>query len=155
MPIFFNQQTIEFHLQAKDVSYIFTVLENNQLGHIYYGSKLTPRESFSHLYTIQQKPYTSNVFDGDLTFSLDTIKQEFPSYGTTDFREPAYQILQENGSRITQFQYKGHRIYQGKPKLDGLPATYVEKETEATTLEISLYDEVIDAEITLQYTRKP
>ncbi len=152
MPIFFNQKTREFHLQAKDVSYIFTVLENNQLGHIYYGSKLTPRESFSHLYTIQQKPYTSNVFDGDLTFSLDTIKQEFPSYGTTDFREPAYQILQENGSRITQFKYKGHRIYQGKPKLNGLPATYVEKEQEATTLEISLYDELIDAEIILQYT---
>ncbi|MET3698398.1 alpha-galactosidase [Bacillus oleivorans] len=152
MPIFFNQKTREFHLQAKNVSYIFTVLENNQLGHIYYGRKITHRDSFLHLYTIQKKTYTATVFDDDLTFCLDTIKQEFPSYGTTDFREPAYQILLENGSRITQFEYKGHRIYQGKLKLDGLPATYVEQEKEATTLEIYLFDPLIDAEIILQYT---
>lgn len=152
MPILYNQDTKEFHLQSKNASYIFTVLENKQLGHLYYGKKLRHRHSFSHLYTSHARANVACVFEGDLDFSLDTLKQEYPSYGTSDFREPAYQILQENGSRITNFEYKGHRIYQGKPKLEGLPATYVEQNNEAATLEISLYDDVINAEMILQYT---
>lgn len=152
MPIFFNKESNEFHLQSKNTSYIFTILNNNQLGHLYYGKKVRHRESFSHLYTSEAKSNVACVFEGDLTFSLDTSKQEFPAYGTTDFREPAYQILQANGSRITNFVYKGHHIFQGKPKLEGLPATYVERAHEAATVEISLVDELIEAEIILQYT---
>jgi alpha-galactosidase len=152
MTIFFNKQSKEFHLQAGNTSYIFNILNNNQLGHLYYGKKVRHRESFSHLYTKEAKANLACVFEGDLSFSLDTSKQEFPAYGTTDFREPAYQILQENGSRITNFVYKRHSIYQGKPELEGLPATYVEKENEASTVEISLYDELIDAEIIMYYT---
>ncbi|MDQ0199450.1 alpha-galactosidase [Neobacillus ginsengisoli] len=152
MPIFFNKESNEFHLQSKNTSYIFTILKNNQLGHLYYGKKLRHRESFSHLYTSEAKSNVACVFEGDLTFSLDTSKQEFPAYGTTDFREPAFQILQENGSRITNFVYKGHHIFKGKPKLEGLPATYVERAHEAATVEISLVDELLDAEIILQYT---
>lgn len=152
MTIFFNKQSKEFHLQAGNTSYIFNILNNNQLGHLYYGKKVRHRESFSHLYTKEAKANLACVFEGDLSFSLDTSKQEFPAYGTTDFREPAYQILQENGSRITNFVYKRHSIYQGKPELEGLPATYVEKENETSTVEISLYDELIDAEIIMYYT---
>ncbi|XJZ26713.1 alpha-galactosidase [Bacillota bacterium Lsc_1132] len=152
MPIFYSKETNEFHLQSEKVSYIFTILKNNQLGHLYYGKRLKHRDSFSHLYTSKAKPNVACVFEGDLSFSLDTSKQEYPAYGTTDFREPAYQILQENGSRITNFVYKEHKIYSGKPNLEALPATYVEEEGEATTLEISLYDELINAEIILYYT---
>jgi alpha-galactosidase len=152
MPIFFNKESNEFHLQSENTSYIFTILRNNQLGHLYFGKKLRHRESFSHLYTSKAKSNVACVFEGDLSFSLDTSKQEYPAYGTTDFREPAYQILQENGSRITNFEYKSHTIYHGKPKLEKLPATYVEHEDEASTLEISIYDQLIDTEIILQYT---
>lgn len=152
MPIFFNDKTKEFHLQAKDTSYIFTVLKNNQLGHVFYGKKLKHRDSFEHLYNVEIKNSNGNKLDEDETFHLDRIKQEYPSYGTTDFREPAYQVKQENGSRITNFVYKNHSIYQGKPELEGLPATYVESDDEASTLEISLYDTLLDAEIVLLYT---
>ncbi|MBP3040080.1 alpha-galactosidase [Bacillaceae bacterium Marseille-Q3522] len=151
MPIFHNESTREFHLQAKDVSYIFTVLENEHLGHLYYGKKLHHRDSFSHLYTLRHRGNTSFVFEGNNRFSLDLLRQEFPSWGTTDYREPAYQIVQENGSRISNFVYKSHNIYKGKKPLDGLPATYCEDESEATSLEIVLYDEVTDAEIILVY----
>lgn len=152
MPIYYSHETKEFHLQAKNVSYIFNILRNNQLGHIYYGKKLQHRESFNHLYREEFRDNSTHVFEGDQTFSLDELKQEYPSYGTSDFREPAYQILQENGSRITNFEYKSHTIYYGKPRLQGLPATYVERDDEATTLEIILYDKLINAEIKLFYT---
>ncbi|WP_449354250.1 alpha-galactosidase [Virgibacillus natechei] len=150
--IIFNESTKEFHLQAKDTSYIFTVLRNNQLGNLYYGKKIRHRESFAHLIIERKRSNVSNVYEGEESFSLEVLKQEYPSYGTTDYREPAFQVLQENGSRITSFEYNGHQIYKGKKKLEGLPATYVEYEDEAESLEVSLYDQLIDAEIKLLYT---
>ncbi|GAB3056033.1 alpha-galactosidase [Virgibacillus ainsalahensis] len=150
--ILFNESTKEFHLQAKDTSYIFKVLRNNQLGHLYYGKKIRHRDSFAHLFTRRNRSNISNVYEGEESFSLEVIKQEYPSYGTTDYREPAYQILQEDGSRITNAEYNGHRIFKGKKPLKGLPATYVENNEEAESLEISLYDHLIHVEIKLTYT---
>lgn len=121
--IYFNKQTMEFHLQNERISYIITVLENGQLGHLYFGKRLTNRDSFQHFLQMRTQSHTAYVYENDFLFTLDTIRQEYPSYGTTDFREPAYQIKQENGSRITNFVYKTHRIMAGKPKLKGLPAT--------------------------------
>ncbi|RCW64228.1 alpha-galactosidase [Saliterribacillus persicus] len=152
MAIYFNEQAKEFHLQTENTSYILNILRNEQLGHLYYGKKVKHRESFDHLLALGYRATVSNVIEDDTAYSLELIKQEFPSYGTTDFREPAFQILQENGSRITDFKYKDHKIFQGKKKLDGLPATYVEADSEAETLEISLVDKEIDAEIILSYT---
>ncbi|MFP3322418.1 alpha-galactosidase [Planococcus sp. SIMBA_160] len=152
MPILYNDATREFHLQTEKTSYIFSILKNEQLGQLYYGKKLRHRDSFERLFHIEEMPNTACVYEGDLVFSLDILKQEYPAYGTTDFREPAYQVLQQDGSRITNFVYQNHKIYQGKNKLEGLPATYVEDDTEATTLEISLYDEALDMEIQLSYT---
>ncbi|WP_141431011.1 alpha-galactosidase [Bacillus sp. 03113] len=152
MPIYFNKKTNEFHLQGAEVSYIFYILPNNQLGHLYYGRKIKHRESFAHLGKIKTRGAVASVFEGNREFSLDLIKQEYPSYGTTDFREPAYQILQEDGSRITDFQYKGHQIFKGKLSLEGLPSTYVEHDHEATSLAIFLYDDLLEVEIQLLYT---
>ena len=79
-------------------------------------------------------------YEGDRFFSLEALRQEYPAYGTGDMRYPAYELLRENGSRLSGFVYQSHRIYPGKPKPPGLPATYVEKENEAETLEITLKD---------------
>ncbi|WP_186580393.1 alpha-galactosidase [Aquibacillus kalidii] len=152
MTIHFNNQTNEFHLQTKNVSYIFKRLENNQLGQIYYGKRLRHRDSFERLYHVSHRPNTNYEYEGNLEFSLDLIKQEYPTFGNTDFREPAFQLLQENGSRTTNFEYNTHCVYKGKKQLEGLPATYVEREEEATTLEISLLDAVINVEMKLSYS---
>lgn len=152
MPIYFNENTKEFHLQNKGLSYIFTIMKNNQLGHLYYGRRIRNRESFQHLFQEQSRAGMSCVFEGDLSFSLDILKQEYPAYGSTDYREPAYQILQENGSRTTMFEYQSHFIYSGKPRLEGLPATYTEEDDEAATLVVTLVDSLIDAKIELFYT---
>ncbi|QDP39637.1 alpha-galactosidase [Radiobacillus deserti] len=152
MPIFYNEANQEFHLQTSEASYIFHVLPNGQLGHLYYGKRMKHRPSFQHLYYVREQPNTANVFENHLDFSLDTVQQEYPSYGTTDFREPAYQIKQPSGSRITDFRYINHRIYVGKQRLEGLPATYVENEREATSVEVVLVDELIQMELILQYS---
>lgn len=152
MPIQYHKPTQTFHLYNGQVSYIFKVLRNNQLGQLYYGKRVNDREDFDHLFEIRQRPMAPCAFEGDLTFSLEHIKQEYPAYGSGDMRHPAIDILQENGSRIVNFTYQSHEIISGKPQLKDLPATYVENNDEATTLLITLFDEVIDTKIILSYT---
>jgi alpha-galactosidase len=154
MPVFINEYNKEFHLKSKGSSYIFKVLSNGHLGQLYYGKAIRHRDDFSYLLQLPNEPVgnASFVYEGDNIFTMEVIKQEYPSYGTTDYREPAIQVIQENGSRITDFKYKEYKLYKGKPKLKGLPATYVEDKSEASTLEIILYDGVIDAELRLIYS---
>ena len=85
---------------------------------------------------------TACVYEGNRKFSLEHLKLEYPVYGSSDYRYPAVEILQENGSRISEFTYVSHTVTDGKPKLSGLPATYTENDEEAQTLCVKLKDEV-------------
>lgn len=151
MGILFLEESKEFCLYNKEISYIFQVLKNGQLGQLYYGKHLHNR-SYAHLLEFGRRDMANCSFEGDSAFSLEHIKQEYPSYGSGDVRYPAYEILQKNGSRVTKFRYASHRIYPGKPKLKGLPATYVEDDREAATLEITLEDSLIQTKLILSYT---
>ena len=151
--IYINKENREFHLQGPNVSYIFNVMKNEQLGHLYFGKKIRHRESFKHFF--YQPEVGIGIIahhENDPGFSLEYYKQEYPSYGTTDFRKPAFELESEDGSRVSDFVYKGYRVYKGKEKLDGLPSTYVESEDEANTLEIELKDEVLNCKLFLTYT---
>lgn len=152
MSIIFHENSRTYHLFNNKISYIFTVLKNGSLGQIYFGKHIRDREDFSHLLELQHRPLSPCVFEGDKFFSLDQIKQEYPSYGSSDYRRPAFEIRQPNGSNISAFSYRSHRIFKGKQPLAGLPATYVEQEEEAQTIEITLADELLKAEIVLSYT---
>ena len=152
MSIFYHETSQEFHLKNESVSYIMKVLKNGQIGQLYYGSAIPDKEDFGYYIETMHRPMSSYLFEGNLTYSLEHLKQEYPSYGTTDYREPAFEILQENGSRISDFVYESHKIYDGKPELQGLPAVYVEEKEEAQTLEIILRDSLTGAKMTLYYT---
>ncbi len=152
MGIIFQENTGEFHLYNGQISYLMKILRNGQLGQLYFGKKIPPKEDYGYLLENRYRPASAYVFDNDYSFSLEHLKQEYPAYGTTDFRMPALEILQPNGSRITDFQYVSHKIYKGKPALKGLPATYTESEEEADTLELLLRDELLQIEMTLVYT---
>ncbi|MCM1988304.1 alpha-galactosidase [Oceanirhabdus seepicola] len=152
MAILYNEKTKEFHIYNKWISYIMGILKNNSLGHLYFGKRLIHRESFQSLNKLERRDYTANVYENDNKFSLEHIKQEYPSYGSGDYRYPAYEIKHENGSIISEFQYYSHKIYKGKKRLKGLPSIYVESEQECETIEINLMDELTNAKIILSYT---
>ena len=152
MPIIYNEKTREFHLYNQEISYIIKILDNDQPGQLYYGKRLTHREDFSHLFEYAMRDMSPYAFEGNSTFSLENIKQEYPTLGCGDMRFPAYEIERENGSHVVEFVYKEHKIYNGKPKLEGLPATYVESDDEAQTLELVLEDTSINTRIVLLYT---
>lgn len=152
MAILYHESSQTFHLFNEKISYIFTVLKNRQLGQLYFGKRVHDREDFSYLLELRDRPMSACVFEGDKKFSMEHIKQEYPSYGSGDMRYPAYTAVQENGSRISEFVYAGHKIKSGKPALLNLPATYVEAEDEAETLEVYLEDAVSGTGMTLRYT---
>ncbi len=152
MSIIFHEHSKEFHIYNEEISYIIKILDNNQLGNLYYGKKIHDKDSFSYLLQGKLRSLAAYVFEGDYSLSLQYTKQEYPSYGTTDFRYPAFEVKQENGSRITNFEYKSYEIFHGKKRLQGLPSTYVEDNNEAQTLEITLFDSLIDTELVLSYT---
>lgn len=99
-----------------------------------------------------ERPITSYLYENDRTFSLEHIRQEYLVFGTMDYRQPAVDIRQENGSRILDFKYQGYTITKGKPALEGLPATYTESDDEAETLTLSLKDEISGVCAELLYT---
>lgn len=152
MAIQYHKSSNTFHLYNDQISYIMTILKNGQLGQLYYGKKLKDKEDFSYFLELRPRPMAPCAFEGDLTFSMEHIRQEYPSYGHGDMRHPAYEIISENGSRISEFIYVSHVIQKGKPRLDQLPATYCESEQEADTLLITLHDEVLDMDLVLSYT---
>jgi len=152
MGIVYHEKAMEFHLFNDQISYIITILDNHQLGQLYYGKRLTDRDSFGHLLELAYRDMSPCAFEGNHEFSLENIKQEYPAYCSGDSRYPAFQIKDSKGSLISDFIYKKHVIYDGKPKLEGLPATYVENPGEAVTLEIMLEDELLQTELVLTYT---
>lgn len=153
MGIFFDATRKIFHLKAKDTSYVMEVVRDGYLVHLYWGRKV---QEYHHPNYLQQmdRGFSGNPYQHkeDRTFSLDTLPQEYPQYGNSDFRKPAYQIQLENGSTVTDLRYDSHTIHKGKKPLDGLPATYVEKEEEADTLEITMIDKLIGLKVILSYT---
>lgn len=152
MSIRFHEKSKEFHLYNTQISYIIKVLENGQLGHVYYGKHITDREDFGHLIEYARRDMGACPFEGKSTFSLEHLQQEYPAFGSGDTRYPAFEVERKNGSRVVDFQYLTHNIIKGKKKIQGLPAVYVESDEEADTLEIVLEDKLIQTQIILSYT---
>lgn len=149
--IHFREENKQFHLNNGEISYIFKVSSDGKLLHLYYGKAL-PEKDYAYLIEMHHRPMTTYRQENDLLYSLEHLKQEFPEYGTTDFRHPAISLRQENGSKITDFTYLKHEIINGKPKLENLPATYVENNSEGKTLIVTLKDDVTNVEVELLYT---
>ena len=151
--ISFDATNKQFHLYNDRISYVMKVLRDGQLGQLYFGARLPETRDYGYFVdTEHYRPTTAYVFDNEYGFSREHLRQEYPSYGTTDFREGAVEIAQKDGSHITDFRYVSHEIAAGKPKLAGLPATYVESADEAETLKITLRDEKIGVDLVLSYT---
>ncbi|MCJ1994745.1 alpha-galactosidase [Lactococcus piscium] len=152
--ITFDERNQVFHLSNKTISYIIGLERAAYLSHLYFG-KAIKRYQNSRQYPLIDRSFSPNPAGLPLKtrdFSLDVLPQEMPSHGHGDFRNPAVQIKQVNGSSITDFVYDSYEIIAGKPALKGLPATYVESDSEAETLVITLVDRLLDLTLKLSYT---
>ncbi|MBN2980334.1 MULTISPECIES: alpha-galactosidase [Cohnella] len=152
MPIEFEASTRTFHLQSGNISYALRIVKDGYLAHVYWGRKVKAPAFGDPIPSTSRPSFQPNPFPEDETFSLDTLPQEYPGYGTSDFRAPAYQVRLADGTTISEFKYAGHRIMAGKPALEGLPSVYAESEGEAETLEIELADAAAGLRLIASYT---
>ncbi|MNM40417.1 Alpha-galactosidase [compost metagenome] len=152
MAIFYNETEGIFHLQSKDMSYVIQLV-NGYPAHAYWGERLRQQGDLTGLIrTIERCSFIPNSVPEDHSISLDTLPQEYPQYGSGDFRNPAYQVQLEDGTRVTELKYRTHRILDGKSALEGLPSVYVEEGDEAETLELELVDSYSGLVVILRYT---
>jgi alpha-galactosidase len=152
MNITFDKASKSFHLQTGKTSYIMQIHKDGYLAHLYWGKQIRNAGSNELLSLKARGSFSPNPDNEDNAFSLDTLPQEYPAYGNTDFRVPAYEVQLENGTTITDLRFVSYNILNGKPTLKGLPSTYVEAEAEAMTLEIVMFDSLIGLKAVLTYT---
>lgn len=149
--IFYNEKDKAFKLRANNTDYMMKVCEEGYLAHVYYGNKV-PDEDLTYLLRLDESPFTPATNDRDRASFMDTLPFEYPCFGIGDYRESAFKIMDANGMSTCDLRYVSHKMYEGKPKLEGLPATFATEESGCSTLEITMYDKYADIEVVLIYT---
>ena len=149
--IFYNEKDKAFKLRANNTDYMMKVCEEGYLAHVYYGNKV-PDEDLTYLLRLDESPFTPATNDRDRASFMDTLPFEYPCFGVGDYRESAFKIMDANGMSTCDLRYVSHKMYEGKPKLEGLPATFATEESGCSTLEITMYDKYADIEVVLIYT---
>ncbi|MCD8390808.1 MAG: alpha-galactosidase [Firmicutes bacterium] len=136
-----------FHLRGKNISYIMSVNECGDLLHCYYGKKLRGK-SYDW---IKQRWIIWGGYASD-KWTLDICPQEYPAYGYTDLRSPAYRIIGKNGSGVSRLTYKSHKITENAAsEIEGMPSLFAGGKN-AQTLDITLEDKNLGYEVVLSYT---
>lgn len=126
-----------------------TVQQKEYLGHVYYGKKVRSAVGRTLL---REKEYSyMDGKPGDKCTFMDGFPFEYSFGGTGDFRPNSLEVKNADGFMGCELTYRSHRIFDGKKKLESLPATFG-KETETKTLEIELLDEATGLVVTLSYS---
>lgn len=147
--ITFDKENNIFKLDTPNTSYVFG-LDEDYLIHYYYGKKLLGNDVryLSRLYEGNNLPSVNNR---DKNSFLDAAPFEYPAGGIGDYRNHALEILTEEGTTACELKYDSHRIFKGKEKLEGLPATFGEKDS-VETLEVTLKDSILNLHAVLSYS---
>lgn len=149
MAIIFQEQTKQFYLNTKNTSYVME-LYAGQLAHAYWGCRIPALPSLDQLYPYRfGADFSATDLPDTRFFSSDKLPQEYPTFGSADMRSPALHLHNEGGDTVTRLRYDSHRIFDGKPVLSGLPATYGDG---CESLEITLKDDFTGLCAVLCYT---
>lgn len=155
MSIHISKDERLFHLETEKSSYIFRVLENQQLQHLYYGKRIRVKENYENLASYQTSGFEVSYTADEEQIQLSMISNEYASYGKGDFRHPGYQVQDVTGSRITELKYQGYTLSTGKKRLEILPSTFDDEGDRSEVLTITLKDDVIGLVVKLNYTVFP
>ena len=148
---YFEKERI-FKLDTKNSSYVIGMADREGfLGHVYYGKKLA-EANLSYLMRVYEGIRTPETNNRDRLSFYDAFPMEYPTHGIGDFRESALRVEDAEGHWATKLTYRSHEIFRGKKKLQGLPATWCEREEECETLELTLEDKEAKLAVVLSYS---
>lgn len=146
----FCENEMMFRLRAKDTDYVMKVVDGYLL-HVYYGNKVGD-DDLSYLLRLDEYPHTPSQNPRDKGVFMDCAPFEFPCFGVGDYRESALKVRDSEGMSACDMKYVSHRIFDGKPKLEGMPATFSTEESPAQTLEITMSDDHTGLKAILVYS---
>lgn len=151
MSIHFNSEQKLLTLQTVHSTYQMQVDDYGFLRHLYYGRRVGS-VSMDYIFNYYDRGFSGNPYDlrYNRSFSLDTMPQEYTSFGVGDFRINGLSVINGDGSYGADFRYVSHEITQGKYSIPGIPAVY-DNGGEAETLVITLMDPVTHLKIKLCY----
>ena len=87
MGIQFNEAMKSFKIDAKDTSYIISIVDDEQfLGHVYFGEKI-PDQDMNHLLRLEENPFVPSKNNRDRGTFMDSFPNEYSSHGLGDYRE--------------------------------------------------------------------
>lgn len=152
MGIRYDEHHKIFHLQSLDTSYVIKIVEGGYPAHVYWGRRVRGTQLDRMLELTTRVSFSPSTDPDRFEISLDTLPHEYPAFGNSDFRSPAYQAQLHDGTTVTDLRYESHEIRKGKPALPGLPSVYIESEDEAETLELTLKDAYSGLTVVLTYT---
>jgi alpha-galactosidase len=137
-----------FALTNAHFSYVMRVTGEGLLEHVYYGGPLRNAGNVEPRFVRAESGCMVN-FQGIENLCLNKMAQEYPVFGTSDFRQPAFHGVNPDGNTIFSLQYKSHKITETKPRLKNLPSARGGKNE---TLIVTLFDELHKLEVKLAYT---
>ena len=142
-----NGKTI--HIQTKNVSYVMYRNHEEDLLNFHFGKKIADAdysqepdlllEAFQVIVSEEKHPH------------LSSLPQEYPAYGRTDQRHPAFELVNTLGNSISCLKYKECRVLEGQAfRMEQMPTLFA-GDGKVDTLEVVLADEAIGLEVLLYY----
>ena len=150
MPVVIDTRAQTFHLtDGSHFSYILQVgadpAGGNTVYQLYWGA---PLKDGALDYIIGESRRDLASFDSELQLPAFA----YPTSGRGDFRPVALRAVGPDGTDCTILNYEDYEVIKGKKSLPGLPAVYVESESEADTLVIRMKDPKTGLQAELAYT---
>jgi alpha-galactosidase len=139
----------QFQLNTLNTSYVMHN-ENGLLCHSYYGKTLP---DYDHSYMAKRSRYNCDFMNNisQNVTCLDNACLEYPAFGDGGVNAPVIEVLNSDGTNFVDLRVVDHVIHNGKPKIEGLPASYAEDGDNIKTLEIKTKDAVSGVEASLFY----
>lgn len=140
-----NERTI--HIQTKNASYVIIRNAEDHLLNFHFGQKLADWDYAAEPQLLLE-PH--QVINSDAMHPyMSFLPQEYPGYGRTDQRNPAFRLVNALGNSVVNLKYQDCQLLEGQTvTIPGMPSLF----GPADTLLITLADEVIGLEVILQYT---
>ena len=152
MAIIYHEQQRVFQLDTPRTSYLIGIADKEGfIGNIYYGARVPCGEDLRYLMRLEEKPFVPPQNPRERVSFYDVFPFEYPTWGSGNFREPCLRLADLNGGGNCDLLYSSHRIFPGKPALQGLPAAYGDA-GECATLELICSDDPAGLKVHLFYT---
>ena len=146
----FDEKNKVFLLDTENTTYGIAIVDDRYVEHLWYGAKIEG-ENLRYLLREDEGPLTPSQKKRETGAFLDCAPMEYPETGMGDYRESALCVRSMAGHRASELWYEGYEIVQGKPALDGLPATWG-SESDCSTLKILCRDMLLGMKVTLLYS---